>query len=156
MHGNDGIGSKIGLGVGRLPLAQVHRKGDDSVLYATDAGREGLVVGVDRELVLLCVEVLLDAIGILRSPFVGLAVVNEVVVFEARRAGGVPVGSVDFGMPLVRDCHEFIGDTEVQVALVKVAIEVVGCVVPGAVDLVPFSVELDGIPGVTVIDIAGL
>lgn len=120
MHGNDGIGSKIGLGVGRLPLAQVHRKGDDTVLDATDAGREGLVVGVDRELVLLCVTVLLDAVG-------------------------VPVGSVDYGVSFVRYCHEIIGDTEVQVALVKVAIEVVGCVVPGAVDLVPFSVELDGI-----------
>ena len=115
-----------------------------------------MVVCVDRELVLLCVEVLLDAIGILGSPFVGFTVVNEVVVFEARRAGGVPVGSVDFGMSLVRDCHEFIGDTEVQVALVKVAIEVVGCVVPGAVDLAPFSVELNGIPGVAVIGIAGL
>lgn len=120
MHGNDGIGSKIGLGVGRLPLAQVHRKGDDTVLDATDAGREGLVVGVDRELVLLCVTVLQDAVG-------------------------VPVGSVDYGVSFVRYCHEIIGDTEVQVALVKVAIEVVGCVVPGAVDLVPFSVELDGI-----------
>lgn len=120
MHGNDGIGSKIGLGVGRLPLAQVHRKGDDTVLDATDAGREGLGVGVDRELVLLCVTVLLDAVG-------------------------VPVGSVDYGVSFVRYCHEIIGDTEVQVALVKVAIEVVGCVVPGAVDLVPFSVELDGI-----------
>ena len=120
MHGNDGIGSKIGLGVGRLPLAQVHRKGDDTVLDATDAGREGLVVGVDRELVLLCVTVLLDAVG-------------------------VPVGSVDYGVSFVRYCHEIIGDTEVQVALVKVAIEVVGCVVTGAVDLVPFSVELDGI-----------
>ena len=70
---------------------------------------------------------------------------NEVVVFKARRASGVPVGSVDFGVSFVRYCHEIIGDTEVQVALVKVAIEVVGCVVPGAVDLVPFSVELDGI-----------
>ena len=99
---------------------------------------------------------LLDAIIILGSPFVGLAVVNEVVVFEARRAGGVLVGSVDFGVPLVRDCHEFIGDTKVQMALVKVAIEVVGCIVPGAVDLVPFSIELDGIPGVAVIGIAGL
>lgn len=156
MHGNDRIGSKIGLGVGRLPLAQVHRKGDDAVLDATDAGRERLVVGVDRELVLLCVEVLLDAIGVLGGPFVGLAIVDEVVVFEARRAGGVPVGSVDFGVSLVRDCHEFIGDTEVQVALVKVAIEIVGCVVPGAVDLVPFSVELNRIPGVAVIGIAGL
>lgn len=145
MHGNDGIGSKIGLGVGRLPLAQVHRKGHDTVLDATDAGREGLVVGVDRELVLLCVTVLLDAIGVLGGPFVGLAVVNEVVVFKARRASGVPVGSVDFGVSFVRYCHEIIGDTEVQVALVKVAIEVAGCVVPGAVDLVPFSVELDGI-----------
>lgn len=156
MHGNDRIGSKIGLGVGRLPLAQVHRKGDDAVLDATDAGRERLVVGVDRELVLLCVEVLLDAIGVLGGPFVGLAIVDEVVVFEARRAGGVPVGSVDFGVSLVRDCHEFLGDTEVQVALVKVAIEIVGCVVPGAVDLVPFSVELNRIPGVAVIGIAGL
>ena len=156
MHVNDGIGGKIGLGVDRLPLAQVHRKGDDAVLDATDAGREGLVVGVDRELVLLCVEVLLDAIGILGSPFVGLAVVNEVVIFEARRTGGVLVGSVDFGVPLVRDCHEFISDTKVQVALVKVAIKVVGCIVPGAVDLVPFSIELDGIPGVAVIGIAGL
>ena len=145
MHGNDGIGSKIGLGVGRLPLAQVHRKGHDTVLDATDAGREGLVVGVDRELVLLCVTVLLDAIGVLGGPFVGLAVVNEVVVFKARRASGVPVGGVDFGVSFVRYCHEIIGDTEVQVALVKVAIEVAGCVVPGAVDLVPFSVELDGI-----------
>ena len=59
-------------------------------------------------------------------------------------------------MSLVCDCHEFIGDTEVQVALVKVTIEIVGRVVPGAVDLVPFSVELDGIPGVAVIGIAGL
>ena len=125
MHGNDGIGSKIGLRVSRLPLAQVHRKGDDAVLDATDAGREGLVVGVDRELVLLCVEVLLDAIGVLGGPFVGLAIVDEVVVFEARRAGGVPVGSIDFGVSLVCDCHEFIGDTEVQVALVKVTIKVV-------------------------------
>lgn len=33
MHGNDRIGSKIGLGVGRLPLAQVHRKGDDAFLF---------------------------------------------------------------------------------------------------------------------------
>ena len=156
MHGNNGIGSKIGLGVGRLPFAQVHRKGDDAVLDATDAGREGLIVGVDREPALLYVEVLLDAIGVLGGPFVGLAVVDEVVVFEARRAGGVSVRSVDFGVSLVRDCHEFIGDTEVQVALVKVAIEVVGCVVPGAVDLVPFFVELDGIPGVAVIGIAGL
>ena len=125
MHGNDRIGSKIGLGVGRLPLAQVHRKGDDAVLDVTDAGRERLVVGVDRELVLLCVAVLLDAIGVLGGPFVGLAIVNEVVVFEARRACGVPVGSVDFGVSLVCDCQEFIGDTEVQVALIKVAIEVV-------------------------------
>lgn len=156
MHGNDGIGSKIGPGVGRLPLAQVNRKGDDAVLDATDGGREGLVVGVDRELVLLCVEVLLDAIDVLGGPFVGLAVVDEVVVFEARRAGGVSVGSLNFGVSLVRDCHKFIGDTEVQVALVKVAIEVVGCIVPGTVDLVPFFVELDGIPGVAVIGIARL
>ena len=59
-------------------------------------------------------------------------------------------------MSLVCDCHELVGDAEVQVALVKVAIEVVGRVVPGAIDLVPFSVELDGIPGVAVIGIAGL
>lgn len=61
-----------------------------------------------------------------------------------------------FCVSLVRDCHEFVGDAEVQVSLVKVPIEVVGRVVPGAVDLVPFSIELDGIPGVAVVGVAGL
>lgn len=73
---------------------------------------------MDREIVLLCVEVLLDAIGILGGSFVNFAVVEEVVVYGARRAGGVPVGIVDFGMSLVRDCHELISNAEVQMTLV--------------------------------------
>ena len=62
----------------------VHRVGDNPVLDATDAGREGAVIGIDAEFGFSVVEVLLNAFRILVSPFVGLAITYEIIIFETR------------------------------------------------------------------------
>ena len=54
--------------------------GNDTVLYPGNAGREGLVIGIDAEFGFLCVQMLLDAVCVFVGPFVGFAVADEVVV----------------------------------------------------------------------------
>lgn len=53
-------------------------------------------------------------------------------------------------MVVVGDCHEFVGQAKVQMALVQVSVPVVAAVVPGQVHLAPFAVDLYGVPGVAV------
>ena len=48
--------------------------------------------------------------------------------------------------------HQLIGQTKIQMSLIK-AIPVIAAVIPGAVRLIPLSVQLHGIPGVSIIGI---
>lgn len=83
-HGYFGGDGETDLGIIRIPLSLVDRISNDAVLDSTDAGREDAIIGINEKLILLGVEVLLDAINVLGGPFIGLSVVDEVVVFEAR------------------------------------------------------------------------
>ena len=64
----------------RLPLPQIHRISNDPILNPRDAGREGLVVSIDGKALLLVIQVLLNAIGVLLCPFIGLAISHKVIV----------------------------------------------------------------------------
>ena len=56
--------AEVGLGVACLPLALIHGADDNAVLDAADAGREGLVVGIDREALIANVKVFLNSFDI--------------------------------------------------------------------------------------------
>ena len=123
---------------------------NDAVLYPGDAGREGLVVGVNAEFGFLGIQMLLDAVGVCFCPLVGFAVADEVVVGQVGRAVGVAFCLVVCRVVAVGDGHQLVGQAEVQVALVKVAVPVVVRVVPGEVHLAPLVIDFHGVPSVTV------
>ena len=54
--------------------------GTHPVLNPRDARRERLVVGIDGKALFFGIQVLLNAIGILLGPFIGLAISHEVIV----------------------------------------------------------------------------
>ena len=150
-------GGQLDLGaVGGGPVLLAHGVGDHCVLDADDAGRVVGVVGGDGEARRLGVELGLDALGVGVGPLAGEAAPYVVVVREAGGAGGVAVGRVDVGVALVRHGHELVGDGEVEVARVEAVVLGIVVVVPRAVNLVPLAVELDGVPGVAVVGVAGL
>ena len=71
---------KFNFGAVGLPLPQIHRICNDPILNPRDARREGLVVGIDGKVLLPGIQVLLNAVGILLCPFIGLAVSHKVIV----------------------------------------------------------------------------
>lgn len=91
---------------------------------------------------------LLNAIGILLCPFIGLASSYKVIVRQVGRVVGVAVFLVVSHVVGVGDCHELVGQAKVQMALVQVPVPVVAGVIPGWVHLAPFAVDLYGVPGV--------
>ena len=93
---------------------------------------------------------LLDALGVGAHPLVGLAVAHEAVVGKVGGPICVAPGLVVGRVVAVRDCHELVGEPEVQVALVEVAVPAVRGVVPGEVYLAPLAVYARGVPGVPV------
>lgn len=93
---------------------------------------------------------LLNAIGILLCPFIGLASSYKVIVRQVGRVVGVAVFLVVSHVVGVGDCHELVGQAKVQMALVQVPVPVVAGVIPGWVHLAPFAVDLYGVPGVAV------
>lgn len=93
---------------------------------------------------------LLNAIGILFGPFIGLAISHKVIVGQVGRSVGVVVLLIVSRVVGVGDCHELVGQAKVQMALVQVSVPVVAGVVPGWVHLAPFAVDLYGVPGVAV------
>ena len=74
---------------------------------------------------------LLNAVGILLGPFIGLAISHKVIVGQVGRAVGVVVLLVVCRVVGVGDCHELVGQAKVQMALVQVPVPVVAGVVPG-------------------------
>ena len=64
----------------RLPLPQIHRISNNPILNPRDARRVGLVIGIDGKTLFLGIQVLLNAVGILLGPFIGLAVSHKVIV----------------------------------------------------------------------------
>lgn len=124
--------------------------GTHPVLNPRDARRERLVVGINGKAPFLGIQVLLNAVGILLGPFIGLAISYKVIVGQVGRAVGVAVLLVVCRVVGVGDCHELVGQAKVQMALVQVSVPVVAGVVPGQVHLAPFAVDLYGVPGVAV------
>ena len=61
---------------------------------------------------------LLNAIGVLLGPFIGLAVSHKVIVGQVGRAVGIAVLLVVSHCGRVGDCHELVGQAQVQMALV--------------------------------------
>lgn len=133
-----------------LPHTRIHRKSNDPVLNPRDARREGLVVGIGGKALFLGIQLLLNAVGILLCPFIGLAIAHKVIVGQVGRAVGVAVLLVVCRVVGVGDCHELVGQAKVQMALVQVSVPVVAGIVPGQVHLAPFVVDLYGVPGVAV------
>lgn len=123
---------------------------NDPILNPRDTRREGLVVGIGGKALFLGIQVLLNAVGILLCPFVRLAISHKVIVGQVGRAVGVAVLLVVGRVVGVGDCHEFVGQAKVQMALVQVPVPVVAGIVPGQVHLAPFAVDLYGVPGVAV------
>ena len=123
---------------------------NDAVLYPGDAGREGLVIGVDAESGFSGVQMLLDAACVCLRPLVGLAVAHEVVVGQVGRAVGVAFYLVVCRVVAVGDGHQLVGQAEVEMALIKVAVPVIVCVVPRKVHLAPLAVDLHGVPSVAI------
>ena len=74
---------------------------------------------------------LLNALGVLLCPFIGLAVSHKVIVGQVGRAVGVVILLVVGRVVGVGDCHELVGQPKVQMALVQVSVPVVAGVVPG-------------------------
>ena len=109
----------------------VHRISNNPILNPRDTRREQLVVGVDGKALLLGIQVLLNAVGILLCPFIGLAVSHKVIVGKVGRAVGVVVLLIVCRVVGVGDCHELVGQAKVQMALVQVSVPVVVGVVPG-------------------------
>lgn len=121
-----------------------------TVLNSRDTGREGLVIRIDGKALFLGIQVLLNTVGILFCPFIGLAVSHKVIIGKVGRAVGVVVLLVVGRVVGVGDCHELVGQAKVQMALVQVSVPVVAGVVPGKVHLAPFAVDLYAVPGVAV------
>ena len=74
---------------------------------------------------------LLNAVGILLRPFIGLAVAYKEIVGKVGRAVGVVILLIVGRVVGVGDCHELVGQAKVQMALVQVSVPVVAGVVPG-------------------------
>ena len=138
------------------PCPLVHGVGHHSILDADDARRIVGVVRGNREARLPSVQLGLDPLGVGVGPLIGKAAFYVVVVCQAGRAGGIASGCVDLCMSWVRYGHKFVGKTKVEVACVEAVVLSVVVVVPGAVDLVPLAVELNGVPGVAVVGVARL
>lgn len=96
-----------------------------------DARREGLVVSIDGKALFLGIQVLLNAVGVLLGPFIGLASLHKVIVGQVGRAVGVAILLIACRVVGVGDCHELVGQAKVQMALVQVSVPVVAGVVPG-------------------------
>lgn len=109
----------------------IHRIRNDSVLNPRDALRDGLVISSDGKTLFLGIQVLLNAVGVLFCPFIGLAISHKVIVGQVGRAVGVAVLLVVGRVVGVGDCHELVGQAKVQMALVQVSVPVVAGVVPG-------------------------
>ena len=109
----------------------VNRISNDPILNPRDARREGLVVGINGKALFLGVQVLLNAVGILLCPFIGLAISHKVIVGQVGRAVGVVGLLVVCRVVGVGDCHELVGQAKIQMALVQVSVPVVAGVVPG-------------------------
>ena len=74
---------------------------------------------------------LLNAVGILFCPFIGLAISHKEIVGKVGRAVRVVVLLVVCRVVGVGDCHELVGQAKVQMALVQVSVPVIAGVVPG-------------------------
>ena len=84
-----------------------------------------MIVGIDGKALFFGIQVLLNAVGILLGPFIGLAIPHKVIVGKVGRAVGV-VGLLVVGRVVgVGDCHELVGQAKVQMALVQVPVPVV-------------------------------
>lgn len=73
---------------------------------------------------------LLNAVGILLRPLIGLAISHKVIVGQVGRAVDVAVLLIVCRVVGVGDCHELVGQAKVQMALVQVSVPVVAGVVP--------------------------
>ena len=71
---------KLNFCATRLPFPLVHCMRNDPILNPRDARREQLVVGIDGKAFFLGIQVLLNAVGVLFCPFIGLAVPHKVIV----------------------------------------------------------------------------
>lgn len=74
-----------------VPFPLIHRIGDDAVLDAVNTGRKALAVSVYREPKLFCVQVLLDTVEILSSPFICLTVTYKVVILKTGRTRSITI-----------------------------------------------------------------
>lgn len=90
-----------------------------------------MIVGINRKALILGIQVLLNSVGILLGPFIGLAIPHKVIVGQVGRAVGVVVLLVVCRVVGVGDCHELVGQAKVQMALVQVSVPVVAGIVPG-------------------------
>ena len=133
-----------------FPLSLIHRISNNPILNPRDTRREGLVVGINGKALFPGIQVLLNAVGILLGPFIGLAISHKVIVRQVGRAVGVVGLLVVCRVVGVGDCHELVCQAKVQMALVQVSVPVVAGVVPGQVHLAPFAVDLYGVPSVAV------
>lgn len=122
---------KFNFGAVGLPLPQIHRISNNPILNPRDARREQLVVGINGKALFPGVQVLLNAVGVLLRPFIGLAVSHKVIVGQVGRAVGVVILLIVGRVVGVGDCHELVGQAKVQMALVKVSVPVVAGIVPG-------------------------
>ena len=104
---------------------------NNPILNSRDARRERLIISINRKALFFGIQVLLNALGILFCPFIGLAVSHKVIVGQVGRAVGVAVLLVVSRVVGVGDCHELVGQAKVQMALVQVSVPVVAGVVPG-------------------------
>lgn len=104
---------------------------NNPVLNPRNTRREGLVVGINGKALFPGVKVLLNSVGILLGPFIGLTIPHKVIVGQVGRAVGVAVLLVVSRVVGVGDCHELVGQAKVQMALVQVSVPVVAGVVPG-------------------------
>lgn len=123
-------GDEIDLAITGLPFLCINCVNNNPILNPRDAGREGLVVGIDGKALFLGIQVLLNAVGVLLGPFIGLAISHKVIVGKVCRAVGVVVLLVVCGVVGVGDCHELVGQSKVQMALVQVSVPVVAGIVP--------------------------
>ena len=114
-----------------FPFPLVHRVRNNPILNPRDARRERLVVGVNGKAVFPGIQVLLNTVGILLGPFIGLAVSHKEIVGQVGRAAGVVALLVVCRVVGVGDCHELVRQAKVQMALVQVSVPVVAGVVPG-------------------------
>lgn len=113
------------------PLPLIHRISNNPVLNPGDTRRERLVISINGKALFLGIQVLLNTIGVLLCPFVGLAISHKVIVGQVGRAVGIVGLLIVCRVVGVGDCHELVGQAKVQMALVKVSVPVVAGVVPG-------------------------